>query len=138
MRIYLLLAIILLGVSCTKNQGEQLYNIVYEVDVYAHDSITIEYNSDLFFYSKTYSKIFPLDTNEHSFNIDRSYWTGTRYTNNKEEDYYIKVNFNQYNNPNSYSFGVRIYANDTNLLDSKIFTNNTSEIILQGKVSDKF
>ncbi len=125
-------------VSCKKKKGDTLFNITYQVDVFVVDSLNITYYSDYHFASGNIDLIYPLDETSHNLYLDNTVWVGTRTTSDKEEGYYVKVNYGDLTIPTGVAFGVRVYANDTILIESKEGDASTTSITVEGKVPNFF
>ena len=137
-RYFLLLICISTIVSCQKNKRDQIFNIVYAVDVFACDSIAISYHSDYYVASGNLNFINPLDTLDHNLYLNNTLWLGTRNTTNEEEGYYINVNFEDFNISSGASYGVRVYVNDTFLIDQHIGNYSNENITLSGNIPEDF
>ena len=63
-------------------------------------------------------------------------WWGTRTSATEDNDYYIEVEFPNYSNLSNVTHGVRVFANDTTLIEEFNITNYTDPIILSGSIPE--
>jgi hypothetical protein len=138
LNIILLIAAGLFFTSCKKNKRDQIFNIVYAVDVYASDTMSLEYHSDYYHSSGELKRLNPLDTLEHNLYLSNTLWLGTRNTENEEEGYYISVDFEDVNVPAGAQYGIRVFVNDTILIDSKYGDANGGVLVLEGVIPEDF
>ena len=124
-----LLAFSLFLLVCCKKDETRIYKVSYEVVMVPNIKTEIQYNSDLYFATKEMKTI--------TFNSDSSnkyashYWTATRYA-QKEEGYFIKVNYTNNGNVNDSLFAVTVYVNDTLYIQSQY----SKDVFLQGQFNN--
>jgi hypothetical protein len=125
----LLLTIVFLG--CSKNEGTPIWRIWYAVQVTPNYDLSIIYNSDNYFDSGKRDSVFVNDTS-YNQQLD-GFWVGQRLQTNKDDGYYINVQINELDEYEGH-LGVFVYVNDTNLIDSVLYSHGTSEITIQGEI----
>jgi hypothetical protein len=125
-------------ISCNKNKRDEIYNIVYAVDVFVSDTMSLEYHSDYYQSSGVLNTINPLDTLDHNLYLNNTLWLGTRVTTNEEEGYYISVDFQDVSIPVGTEYGIRIFVNDTILIDSKYGDANGGVMTVEGAIPEDF
>lgn len=125
----LLLPIVFLG--CSKNEGTPIWRIWYAVQVTPNYDLSIIYNSDNYFDSGKRDSVFVNDTS-YNQQLD-GFWVGQRLQTNKDDGYYINVQINELDEYEGH-LGVFVYVNDTNLIDSVLYSHGTSEITIQGEI----
>lgn len=119
---------LLLFASCKKDEA-RTYKVTYEVVMVPNIKTEIQYNSDLYSETKERKTI--------TFNSDSTnkylshYWSAIRYA-QKEEGYFIQVNYTNNGAVNDSLFEVTVYVNDTLYTQSKYNKN----VNLQGQFNN--
>lgn len=121
--------ILLLFGACKKESIQKYKQVQYQVVVYPGNEVGIIYQSDYYTHSGKQTEIIINDANN---NYSGNTWFAN-HIQEKEEPYYIKVTYKNYNNPNNLNYGVFVFVNDT-LIDQFVTNTYQPEIVLTGKV----
>lgn len=116
--------------SCRKDVITSTKKIQYQVTVLPDNKVSILYNSDYNIENNTQKEIEV--TNVNGAELSGDTWFATHLQKGPEE-YYIKVNFTNYNNPTNQNYGVFVFINDT-LRDYVVKNMFVSEIELKGYI----
>lgn len=119
--------------ACSKPKPVPVYTLTYEVDVLSGNPFSVQYYSDLYYASGKEQTTF---FNQPSAPWPYTVWWATRSEATGDSDYYIKIEFPDYNNPSNIEHSIRVYANDTTLLDELKMTAYSGPVILKGKVPE--
>ncbi len=120
-------------VSCNKKDPRPVYNVRYEINLHTQDTISIAYQSDYWSQSGNLKVFSPHEEGTtHNINSDLV-WYAERTSPNRDEGYNIQVWFDDDADQLNYFRSVRVYVNDTNLIDSYESYSDTNTIILSGE-----
>lgn len=122
--------------ACKKDEaGTPLSNIRYEVDGISGNQVDISYYSDLYYESGELKQI---SLNNNGSQYLYNYWTAERLQSNKDQGYYIRVDYNKYLKPSTILQKVNVYLNDTVLIDSYTGNSNIPVVELKGTIPRNF
>ena len=132
-RILFILFFIPLLFSCDKDATVPQTKLTYVIDDINGNELGVSYYSDYYEASGILKEI---SINDTSVSFLINYWEADRRYVEKDDTYYIKVEYKKYYNPALKIQKIYVYANDTSLIDSFEGTATNNIVELQGTVPE--